>query len=322
MPNLQAISEQAINFKNHFSGANNSAQGVFSLFYGLPNSYWDPITDNHIAPVLMDKVVESNRSIGLFSSIGFVHPEFLQSSFSHLKQQADVYYSDATNNNQVMQQWDEWIKTQQQSTPWFAYVYLEQQNDHLFTQPSIKTIPEQTEQLTLYQSQVLAIDEKIQTIVDSLKAQQAYQNTIIILTGTNGQSFKEQNSNDTLISGASVPMVVVWPNKPPRAVYHMTSHVDLVPTLMQEVFAVDNPSNQFSSGHDLFTKQDRDFILSGDSKNYIIYENRRITKFSGNGDIDSIDWQGNYLEQNAESDALNITLLIDVLSRSRRFNQK
>ena len=37
MPNLQTLANQGFNFKNHFSGANNSEQGVFSLFYGLPN---------------------------------------------------------------------------------------------------------------------------------------------------------------------------------------------------------------------------------------------------------------------------------------------
>jgi len=322
MPHLQTLSDTAINFKNHFSGANNSAQGVFSLLYSLPNSYWDDITDNHIPPVFMTKIVEEQRPIGLFSSIGFVHPEFLQSSFSQLKQAPEVYYSDAANNNQVVQQWEEWIKTQQPNTPWFSYIYLEQPNGHLFTLPTKKTIPEQTEQLTLYQSQVHAIDEKIQRLIDSLKAQKSYQDTIIVITGTNGQSFKEQNTNDTLISGASVPMVIVWPDKLPRTIYEMTSHVDLMPTLMQDVFGVENPTNQFSSGYSLFAKKDRDFVLSGDSNNFVIYENRRITQFSGNGDIDSIDWQGNYIEQNADSDASNITLLIDVLSKLRRFNQK
>ena len=82
MPNLQVLSEQGINFKNHFSGANNSQQGVFSLFYSLPNSYWNAVTENHIAPVFMNKISDQNRAIGLFSSIGFVHPEFLQSAFS------------------------------------------------------------------------------------------------------------------------------------------------------------------------------------------------------------------------------------------------
>lgn len=321
MPNLQVLSEQGINFKNHFSGANNSQQGVFSLFYSLPNSYWNAITENHIAPVFMNKISAQNRAIGLFSSIGFVHPEFLQSAFSQLKTTSDVYYSKAENNNQVVQQWGKWIATQNINKPWFSYIYLEQQNEHLFIQPGKNSIPEQTERLALYQSQVATIDNQIQQLLENLKKQKQYQNTIIVITGTHGQSFKDQNTNDALISGANVPMVLILPGKGPRNIYKMTSHVDIMPTLMQEIFGVKNASNQYSSGQHLLSRNDRQYVLSGNINNYVIYEDRKITQFSGNGDIDTIDWQGNYIELNENNDQFNITLLIDVLSTLRRFNK-
>ena len=76
MPHLQALADTGINFKNHFSGSDNSQQGVFSLFYGLPNSYWNTVTENHIAPVLMNKINDEKREIGLFSSIGLVNQNF------------------------------------------------------------------------------------------------------------------------------------------------------------------------------------------------------------------------------------------------------
>lgn len=321
MPNLQVLSEQGINFKNHFSGANNSQQGVFSLFYSLPNSYWNAVTENHIAPVFMNKISEQQRAIGLFSSVGFVRPEFLQSAFSQLKNTSDVFYSKAKNNNQVVQQWDKWIAAQNTNKPWFSYIYLEQQNEHLFTQPGKQSIPEQTERLALYQSQVSTIDNQIQRLIDKLKQQQQYKNTIIVITGTHGQSFKDQNTNGALISAANVPMVLIWPNKGPRNIYKMTSHVDIIPTLMQDVFGIENASNQYSSGQYLLGKSDRQYVLSGNINNYVIYEDRKITQFSGNGDIDTIDWQGNYIEQNENNDQFNITLLIDVLSTLRRFNK-
>lgn len=321
MPNLQVLSEQGINFNNHFSGANNSEQGVFSLFYSLPNSYWNAVTENHIAPVFMNKISEQQRAIGLFSSVGFVRPEFLQSAFSQLKTSSNVFYSKAENNNQVVQQWDKWITAQDTNKPWFSYIYLEQKNEHLFTQPSKQSIPEQTERLALYQSQVSTIDTQIQRLIGKLKQQQQYKNTIIVITGTHGQSFKDQNTNGTLISGANVPMVLIWPNKGPRNIYKMTSHVDIMPTLMQDVFGIENASNQYSSGQYLLSKSDRQYVLSGNISNYVIYEDRKITQFSGNGDIDTIDWQGNYIEQNENNDQFNITLLIDVLSTLRRFNK-
>ncbi len=320
MPNLAALSEQGMNFKNHFSGANNSRQGVFSLFYGLPNSYWNAVTENHIAPIFMNQVVAQQRPIGLFSSIGFVHPEFLQSSFSQLKTTSDVYYSKAENNIQVVQQWVKWAVTQQADKPWFSYVYLEQKNDHLFSQATHRTIPEQSENLSLYQSQVATIDNQIQRLIDTLKEQKQDQNTIIIITGTHGQSFKGQSTNDELINGSHVPLVIIWPDKTPKNIYRMTSHVDIIPTLMQDVFAVTSPTSSYSSGQHLLDNNVRQYVLSGDIDNYIIYETDKITQFSGNGDIDSIDWQGERVGKPGNENEFDITLLIDVLSKLRRFN--
>ncbi|MEL0629433.1 DUF3413 domain-containing protein [Psychromonas aquatilis] len=319
MPYLQSLSAEGLNFKNHFSGANNSRQGVFSLFYGLPNSYWGIITDNHISPVLMDKIAE-NHAIGLFSSIGMIHPEFLQSSFSQLKNIDNVYYAKSQNNSQVLQQWSQWLSSSKAPEPWFSYVYLEQRNALLFSQNNQASIPQQAEYLTLYQNQVREIDQQIEKLVNTLKQQKEYQDTIIVITGTHGQSFKGQSTNNHLISEANVPLIIIWPGKAPKEIFRMTSHLDFTATLMEEVFGVENPSNQYSSGQSLFNDTEREYVLSGDLDNYVIYENRKITQFSGNGNIDSIDWQGNHIEQDPHNDKFNITLFIDVLSKLRRFN--
>ena len=319
MPNLQALSQQGLNFKNHFSGANNSRQGVFSLFYSLPNSYWDSVIDNHIPPVLIDKIKQQQRPIGLFSSIGLVQSEFLQSSFSHLNNTENVFYSKAENNTQAVQQWQKWLHSQSRDQAWFSYVYLEQNNHQQFTQNNINSVPEQSKYLALYQSQVLAIDNQIQRVLDQLKQRKQYQKTIIIITGTHGQSFNDRGLNDAMINGSHVPLVIIWPNKQPQVIFRMTSHIDIVPTLMEDVFSIENDSSTYSSGRHLLSNEDRQYVLSGDRDNYIIYEAQKITQFSRNGDIESIDWRGNHINQPMEHE-FDITLLIDVLSQLRRFN--
>jgi membrane-anchored protein YejM (alkaline phosphatase superfamily) len=321
MPYLYSLSREGITFKNHFSGANNSQQGVFSLFYGLPNSYWNAVTDNQIPPVFMKKIKQQQRSIGLFSSIGFEQPEFVNSSFSDLKDSNHTFYSNAKSNNQVLQQWNQWLTEQENTAPWFSYIYLEQKNEQLFKQPTKTSIPAQAQNLALYQSQVMSIDKQIESLIEDLKLQQQYQQSIIIITGTHGQSFKTQSNNDLLISGASVPLVILWPNKEHKTIYSMTSHMDIIPTLMQDVFGVENKINDYSNGEYLFTKSNREYVLSGSINNYVIYENRKITKFSGNGDIEIIDWEGNRIKQSDDDDNFNITLLVDVLAKLRRFNQ-
>jgi len=322
MPHLQALADTGINFRNHFSGSDNSKQGVFSLFYGLPNSYWNTVTENHIAPVLMNKINNEKREIGLFSSIGLVRPEFLQSSFSQLNVKANVHYAKTENNNQVVQQWRKWISNSSTAQPWFSYLYLEQKNSHQFAQYGKRSIAEQSKNLALYQSQVATMDDQIERLIQTLKKQKQYKNTIIVITGTHGQSFKESDTNDALINGSHVPMVLILPNEGSQIITKMTSHSDIVPTLMEEAFSVENPTIQYSIGQHLLDDTQRQYVLSGDLNDYIIYESEKITKFSRNGDIDSIDWQGNHIEESEYNKEYDITLLIDVLSTLRRFNQK
>ena len=40
MPNASKLFSESINFENHFSGGTSSRMGMFSLFYGLPSTYW------------------------------------------------------------------------------------------------------------------------------------------------------------------------------------------------------------------------------------------------------------------------------------------
>jgi membrane-anchored protein YejM (alkaline phosphatase superfamily) len=322
MPNLQNLANEGLNFKNHFSGSNNSQQGVFSFFYGLPNSYWNTVTTHHTAPILIDKISASNRAMGLFSSIGLVQPEFLESSFSQLKFRSHVHYAKTENNEQVIQQSMRWITQQNKKASWFAYLYLEQKNSADFRDYGKKSIAEQGKDLSLYQSQVSTIDSQINQLISTLKKQKAFNNTVIIITGTHGQSFKGNDINIALINGSHVPMVMILPDHIPQEITKVTSHADIAPTLLKEIFSVSNNSHTYSIGQHLLSENEPPYVLSGDIDNYIIYEAEKITQFSRNGDINSIDWQGNYIEESQYDDDYDITLLIDVLSTLHRFDKK
>jgi membrane-anchored protein YejM (alkaline phosphatase superfamily) len=84
---------------------------------------------------------------------------------------------------------------------------------------------------------------------------------------------------------------------------------------MEEALGVQDNSNQYSNGQSLFDNTTRPYLLSGNLKKYVIYEKDKITQFNNNGEISSINWQGITLNE----DDFDITLLIDVLSQLRRF---
>lgn len=317
MPFLYSLSEQGLNYQNHFSGANNRAQGIFSLFYGLPNRYWPEITSSYIPPILMERLEEQDYQLGLFSSIGFIHKEFLQSSFSEINTPELNSYSPINSNAISTNKWSDWIAKQSPKEKWFSFIYFEQEKNNDKKNAALLNLAEQTKRLTTYQQQVLEIDKLIKTIVSTLQKKGMLDNTIVLITGTHGKSFDNNSNSEEMISNAHVPLVILWPGmENPQQITRMTSHVDIVPTMMKEVLGNQNNAKEYTSGQSLFNSSARDYIISGAVKELVIYEKDKITRFSNAGEIESINWQGEILN----TDDLDITVLIDVLSKLRRFN--
>ena len=48
------------------------------------------------------------------------------------------------------------------------------------------------------------------------------------------------------------PLVVRWPGRPPGRVDRRTSHNDVAPTLVTELFGCTNPASDYASGRSLF----------------------------------------------------------------------
>ncbi len=316
MPYVYQLSQQGLSYKNHFSGASNRPQGLFSLFYALPNRYWFEITLNYIPPVLISRLAEENYQFGLFSSIGFLHPEFLQSSFSQIKTPELQRYSALNNNSTTTQKWQKWIAEQDQSHKWFSFLHYEQTDKSASESNSAFSLAARSATLSRYQEQVLSTDKQIQAVITTLRKQQQLDNTIVLITGTHGRSFEKKASIEAAISNAHVPLVILWPGEDAQTITRMTSHVDIVPTLMEKLLGTQSRADQYSSGQSLFADRPRRYLLSGDLNKYVIYQSDKITRFSNDGQIDSINWQGEALDD----ENVDITLLIDVLSKLRRFN--
>jgi len=320
MPFTTTLIEEGLNYTQHFSGASNRSQGLFSLFYGLPNRYWSEITLNYIPPVLMNRLQEKSYQFGLFSSVGLLHPEFLQSSFSQLNEPELHQNITPIDNATLTQQWQQWFnllqvdKTEAQPAS-FSFLYYQQPGDALALNDNNFSIAQRSAKMQRYQQQVKGIDLEIKSVIETLNTTQQLQNSIVIITGSHGASFEKERAPQAAINNAHVPLIVLWPGQTSRSITRMTSHVDIVPTLMEEVLGVKNNAQAYSNGQSLFDNTPRPYLLSGDRDKYVIYEKDKITQFDNNGEISSINWQGIALNE----DDFDITLLIDVLSQLRRF---
>ncbi|MFW2404068.1 MAG: DUF3413 domain-containing protein, partial [Gammaproteobacteria bacterium] len=134
MPNLSRFGSSGIEFREQFSGGNSSRMGVFSLFYGLPSTYWQGFYDLQRAPVLMNTVREFDYAVGLFSAVGFGSPTLMDrtafAGFANLHaERHDLAVVE--RNTLVVDQALDWLAGQRGEEPFFAYVHLDPPMDEM-----------------------------------------------------------------------------------------------------------------------------------------------------------------------------------------------
>jgi hypothetical protein len=105
-----------------------------------------------------------------------------------------------------------------------------------------------------YINSVHHLDSQFARVLAYLKEKQLLNNTIVIITGDHGEEFNEHghwghgssfNDAQTL-----VPMILWIPGSGSSVVEHMTSHLDVIPTLLPRL-GVKNPASDYALGNDL-----------------------------------------------------------------------
>lgn len=97
-------------------------------------------------------------------------------------------------------------------------------------------------------------DNNVKTVVDLFIKHKLVNNTIIVITGTHADQLK-------------TPMVVIWPNRERGETTELTSHYDILATVMKEDWKCKNPVTDFSLGRNFFDKKPSEQLIAGDYKN-------------------------------------------------------
>ena len=340
MPYLNTFAQNNLNFTNHYSSSNNNVDSLFGLFYGLPNQYLDSVRAEKLKPVLLSTLAKRHYNLGLFSGDQFHSPLYYQVILGEQPQPSTTKLTEksAPNDNKAIHDWHQWLNKQTDKTPWFGYIELngvkdfEEDSDYVphFT-PSLGSSASDnvTTNPTLllrnsYRNAAYHIDGQLAKIINQLKSKDLLKNTIIIITANHGMELND-NSNNNWGSNSNysqyqlkVPMIIHWPEHKAQVISQLTSHLDLVPTLMKFVLHSTSPINDYSSGYSLFANnKDRPWVLAGNHHDIVIIQKNRTTV---------VDKYGNYrvynqqyqLNQNAKP---QLSTLINVMHELKRFYQ-
>ena len=293
-PRTAELAQNALHFDLHYSGGNSSRSGMFSLFYGVPATYWDAFSSLTQPPVLMDLFRRNGYQLGLFASAPVYRAAALDRTalarVPNLRLETVSPYQGSSGwDRAVTEEWFGWLDRRDPSRPFFGFLYydaavsLEPPDNYPPVIPVPPGASTQMRQYARYLTAVHYVDSLLGRVLDDLQHRKLLESTVVIVTSDHGMEFDENGLGFTGHGTAfdelqmRTPLVIRWPGRRPERITHRTSHNDLAPTLVTELFGCTNPPSDYSSGHSLFSGVAWDWLIGAGYEDFALIEPDRVT---------------------------------------------
>ncbi|XEG81891.1 LPS biosynthesis-modulating metalloenzyme YejM [Edwardsiella tarda] len=305
MPDLAAFATTSLNFSQHYSTGSAVDSGLFGLFYGISPNYLDSILAGRKSSALISALAHQHYQFGLFSSDGFNAPLYRQALFSDFTLPTPQKQSDAA----TVRQWESWLDTQTSQHPWFAYVNLNGTTSG--SNPSGSAA-------SRYPRAAQQLDGQIAAMIDALRARHDLAKTVVVITASHGLTADNEapGNNAYRRHQLQVPLIVHWPGTTPQSIAKMTSHEDVMATLMQRLLHVDSRALNYTQGEDLFAASRRhNWLTLGDGRDLVIVTPQQTIELNRNGSYRTYDRE----DRELTGEQLPLPLLLQVLTDVKRF---
>jgi membrane-anchored protein YejM (alkaline phosphatase superfamily) len=143
-------------------------------------------------------------------------------------------------------------------------------------------------------------DAQVKRIMDLFFKHRQIKDTIIILTGAYSDQLK-------------TPFIMIWPGKKPATISKLTSHYDILPSIMLEDWKCKNRASDFSLGKNFFSKEETDQFVAANDRTIKILDTKNET-------MTTIEpYQCSVKVENGKRDVVSI---MNSLNRLTRFYQR
>jgi uncharacterized protein len=281
-PHIAAFGEQALRFTAHWSAGNGTRPGLFSLFYGLPATYWSAFYAAQQPPVLIETFQEHGYRVGVFPSnptdklVGLDRTAF--------RSVADL--PDTSGDLEVTSGWLDFV-AHDTGQPFFGFLFYESSPGSCPAEyprpPDDVAAPGNAGPRRCYETAVHFADAQIARVLDDLEQRGLFDSTVVLITSDHGEEFDENglgfHGHGSSFSSYQLrtPMLVRWPGRGAERIARRTSHHDVAPTLLGEILACSNDPSDYSSGHSMFTGEQWDWYVASSYTGLAVIEPDRVT---------------------------------------------
>ncbi|HAS6202391.1 TPA: DUF3413 domain-containing protein [Vibrio vulnificus] len=344
-PNMWKYAQSGVVFNNHIATGNATRTGIFGLFYGIPGTYWHGFLANQQSPVLIDRLQALDYQLGIFTAAQLRKPEFNQTVFTKVENLRIGSEGGRPSelDADLTQDWLAWYDQRDKSKPTFSFLFYDAPHGYDFPadfepkyEPMLKEVnylklnndTDPTPFFNRYKTSVRYVDSMATKVLNKLKESGDLENTLVIITGDHGQEMNDNklnfwghNSNFT-DAQVNVPFAIFGPGvdaaKMQWSTEALTSHQDVVPTLMKHYLGVTNDVKDYSVGEDLLGDAvKRYWIISSNYSGYAIITDDNILEVSGGGQYQFMDKTNRQLKDQQP----NFTYLQQALEQISRFSK-
>ncbi|MBE2895390.1 DUF3413 domain-containing protein [Pasteurellaceae bacterium HPA106] len=304
MPTLHDFAEQHIQLTNNYSGSNEQDGALLSLFYGLNANYLDSVLNQKIQPVWFDRMHDLGYQFGAFANASSTL--YKNTLFGNA---LNVIHDDDKRTHA----WLNWLHAYKQAqTPWFSYV----QFDLISAMKNVLNASEDKKEAE-YARQLQRIDGYLAQMLAQIN--QSAPDTVVIITADQGYSFNAKFQQDSNYFGQDriqVPLVMQWRGHGSGHYASITSLMDIVPSVMQDVFAIENRNGDYTQGRNLFSADNASWVFASNQRWNVI--------IARDGTQYQLDSKGEYFQFDAQhrlmpSEKPPLELFLQVFNRDRNF---
>lgn len=285
MPRLSAFGRRAKVFDRHYSGGNATRFGIFSLFYGLYGSYWHQFLAERRSPVFLDGLQHLGYEVWIASSTQLSYPEFRDTAFVKVPASSiedRLPGADAAVRDPVMAERFENFLDRQGDRPFFAFLFPDAPHAPYHYPPAFERYRPVVDQINYalikkgkkpaegeglynrYRNSITYTDTIVARMLQALETRGLLSRTIVVITGDHGEEFFETGylGHNSAFSAyqTQVPLILYWPGVAPGRETRLTSHLDVVPTMVG-LLGIETDPALYSQGRSLLGGEEHRFVV-------------------------------------------------------------